>query len=173
MRTLELRAARQAALPDYVARFGIAPRFAAPRDAISFDAACLAWPLPTRDAYLGGILERVAAEHAAQAREAPWSTRARARVAELLLHGRPVTLAAAAVACGVAVATLRARLAAEGLTFRRLFDETRRALAEEHLARGMSATSVAYLLGFSEPAAFQHACKRWFGKAAGGMRGPA
>ncbi len=29
---------------------------------------------------------------------------------------------------------------------------------------------IAYLLGFSEPSAFQHACKRWFDKSAGELR---
>ena len=29
---------------------------------------------------------------------------------------------------------------------------------------------IAYLLGFSEPSAFQHACKRWFDKSAGDLR---
>ena len=68
------------------------------------------------------------------------------------------------------VDALRARLRGEGTTFRQLLDDTRRDLARDHLNRGLSATTTAYLLGFSEPAAFQHACRRWFGKAAGAVR---
>jgi AraC-like DNA-binding protein len=34
----------------------------------------------------------------------------------------------------------------------------------------MSATQIAYMLGFSEPAAFQHAFQRWFGISVGGHR---
>ena len=78
-----------------------------------------------------------------------------------------------AAACGFSVRALRERLAQEQASFRRLLDEVRRDLAREHLARGLSVTETCYLLGFSEPSAFQHACKRWFGHAAGELRGGA
>ena len=34
----------------------------------------------------------------------------------------------------------------------------------------MTVGEIAYLLGFSEPAALQHACKRWFGLPVGELR---
>jgi AraC-like DNA-binding protein len=71
---------------------------------------------------------------------------------------------------GIGARALRDRLAAESLTFRVLLDDVRRDVAREHLVRGMSVTETAYLLGFSEPAALQHACLRWFGVAAGRVR---
>ena len=70
----------------------------------------------------------------------------------------------------VAPAAERNRLAGEGSSFRAVLDATRRELARDHLGRGLSTKEVAYLLGFSEPAAFQHACLRWFGRPAGDMR---
>lgn len=167
---VELRGKRSASRDDYLLRFGVLPRFNASRNAMVLDRACLDWPMPTRDAYLSGILERVAAQHAQLAPDLPWSTRVREQLAQSLLQGRPVTLAGAAKASALGVESFRTRLGAEGLTFRKLLDDTRRALAEDHLSRGFSATSVAYLLGFSEPAAFQHACRRWFGAAAGEVR---
>ena len=170
VRAVELRGERGADAKAYLARFGVAPRFGSPHDAIVLSGECVGWELPTRDAYLRGILERVAAQHAAMPQVAPWSARVGRFLAESLLQSRPATLSAAARHCNATERTLRARLADERATFRGLLDETRRSLAEEHLARGLSATSVAYLLGFSEPAAFQHACRRWFGKAAGAVR---
>ena len=56
------------------------------------------------------------------------------------------------------------------MTYRDLLDATRRDLAQQHLRCDLSVTQVAYLLGFSEPAAFQHACRRWFGCSAGDMQ---
>src|SRR6185503_6352168 len=54
-------AARQAPAAEYEQRFGVMPRFDGARDALELDRACWDWPLPTHDAYLSGILERVAA----------------------------------------------------------------------------------------------------------------
>lgn len=164
------RAARQAPAAEYERRFGVAPRFDLARDALELDRACWDWPLPTRDEYLSGILERVAAEQAARAAPAGWAARTARTLTQRLLEGGTPTLGATAKTLAVSAATLRARLHAEGTNFRELLDDTRRSLAREHLARGMSATSVAYLLGFSEPAAFQHACRRWFGVPAGAVR---
>ena len=59
--------------------------------------------------------------------------------------------------------TLRRRLQDEGATFEQLLDATRCDLAQHYLARPtMTVAEVAYLLGFSEPGAFNRACKRWF-----------
>ena len=49
-------------------------------------------------------------------------------------------------------------------------DATRRDVARLHLAGPMSLGEIAHLLGFSEPAAFQHAVRRWFGTSAGEVR---
>ena len=94
----------------------------------------------------------------------------RAEVARLVLKGATPSMQDVATACGLGVRALREQLAQEGASFRRLLDDVRRDLAREHLARGFSVTETSYLLGFSEPAAFQHACKRWFGHAAGELR---
>jgi AraC-like DNA-binding protein len=155
---------------DYVAHFGVAPQFDAHDDRVTFPVECLAWPLPTHDAYLRDILERVAAQQMPVTPVAEWSGRVAERLARDFLSGRKPALSATATALGLGADALRARLSAEGQTFRRLCDDVCRRLAREHLDRGLSATSVSYLLGFSEPAAFQHACRRWFGKAAGAVR---
>ena len=65
---------------------------------------------------------------------------------------------------------LRNRLTQRGSGFRSLLDDVRCDLAREHLARGLSVSETAYLLRFSEAAALQHACRRWFGQSAGELR---
>ncbi len=148
----------------------MAPSFGARRNAVVLRSETLQWLLPTRDAYLREILERVAAQHAPGAAAESWSERTRDWLARTLLQGHETSIDATAAALATNASSLRERLRSEGNTFRTLLDQTRRDLAREHLGRGLSATEVAYLLGFSEPAAFQHACRRWFGVAAGAVR---
>jgi AraC-like DNA-binding protein len=58
--------------------------------------------------------------------------------------------------------SLQRRLAADGLSFQQLLDSTRRDAAVEYLSNPrLSLGEIAYLLGYSEPAAFHRAFKRW------------
>jgi len=60
--------------------------------------------------------------------------------------------------------TLQRRLALAGVSYQELSDQVHRDVAERHLADDrLSVTEVAYLLGYSEPAAFHRAFKRWNG----------
>jgi AraC-like DNA-binding protein len=169
LRRVAFAAAAQAPLAAYERRFGLVPQFAAGANTLEFASEALAWPLLTHDAYLHAILERVA-----QARRAPVADSvldtAQREIAKALLAGGTPTIEAIAAHCRLSVRALRDRLTQASTNFRKLLDEVRRDLAREHLARGLSVTQAAYLLGFSEPAAFQHACRRWFGRSAGDLR---
>ena len=160
----------QAAREAYVARFGVAPRFGAEANLIELEAAALDWPLHTRDAYLHAILERVAQARAIAAPADDFVEGVRRAIAQAMLAGAAPTLEAVASNLRLGARSVRERLKREGLGFRALVDEVRRDLAREHLARGLSVAEAAVLLGFSEPAAFQHACRRWFGESAGQLR---
>ena len=60
--------------------------------------------------------------------------------------------------------TLQRRLAAEGVSFQELLDDARKDAAARYLReRTLSACEVAYLVGYSEPAPFHRAFKRWYG----------
>ena len=168
--SVEFQAPAQAPIESYEQRFGVRPRFGSTRNAISFDARALDWPLSTSDDYLHAILERVALARGATTQAHSIAAMARSEVARYLLRGETPSMQDVASACGMNARALRERLAQEQASFRRLLDEVRRDLAREPLARGLSVSETCYLLGFSEPAAFQHACKRWFGHAAGELR---
>ena len=171
LRRVSFVAPAQAPAAAYVRRFGIAPDFGAAHNALEFDAPALDWPLLSQDAYLHAILERVAEARApAAAAEDSLLDVVRRELARQVLQGATPTVEDVAQACRLGPRALRARLAEAGTGFRALLDEARRELAREHLGRGLSVTETAYLLGFSEPAAFQHACKRWFGQSAGELR---
>ncbi len=63
---------------------------------------------------------------------------------------------------GMSSRTLTRRLAEDGLTYKSLLDEVRRKLALEYLQdKRIGLKEVAYLLGYSEVAAFYHAFSRW------------
>jgi AraC-like DNA-binding protein len=60
--------------------------------------------------------------------------------------------------------TLQRRLSAAGLSYQELLDVVRRETAEKCMMdSSLSIGEVAYLVGYSEPAAFHRAFKRWTG----------
>ena len=60
--------------------------------------------------------------------------------------------------------TLQRRLSSAGLSYQELFDAVRREIAEKCISEArLSIGEIAHLLGYSEPAAFHRAFKRWTG----------
>ena len=72
---------------------------------------------------------------------------------------------------GLSRQTLFRRLKAEGTTFENVLDELRHKLALHYLnGKKVSVNETAYLVGYSEPAAFSRAFKRWTGASPRKMR---
>lgn len=169
---VSLCAPPQAPLAAYRERFGVVPTFGAQRNALEFDAAALDWPLLSHDDYLRGILERVVQDQLPPPVDA-LVPRVRDALRRAWMQGSEPSRASIAQACGLGQEALRRQLEQAGQSFRRLKDDSRRELALVHFAGPLSNGEIAYLLGFSEPAALQHACRRWFGRPLGEMRRPA
>jgi len=67
--------------------------------------------------------------------------------------------------------TVYRQLKAEGVTFETVLDELRHKLAVHYLSgQKTSVNETAYLVGFSEPAAFSRAFKRWTGTSPRSLR---
>ena len=65
---------------------------------------------------------------------------------------------------GLSRQTLFRKLKAEGVTFEKVLDELRHKLALHYLSgKKASVNETAYLVGFSDPAAFSRAFTRWTG----------
>ena len=72
---------------------------------------------------------------------------------------------------GVSRQTLFRKLRDEGVTFERVLEELRHKMAVNYLkTEKKSVNETAYLLGFSDPAAFSRAFKRWTGSSPRAMR---
>lgn len=140
-------------------------------NAMRIDEEQLVRPIARQPRYVFGIFS----EHAeALLRSLEDSRTMRGRVEALLmpiLHTGDAGVARVAAELGISRQTLFRRLKAEGTSFEQLLDELRHRLALDYLGGGkVSVNETAYLVGFSDPAAFSRAFKRWTGTSPGAMR---
>lgn len=88
-----------------------------------------------------------------------------------LLQGRTPSLQEVAAQLGMPPWTLRRRLEREGVRFQDLLEQTRHSLAESYVRNTeLNFTEIAFRLGFSSPAAFHRAFRRWTGHSPGDYR---
>jgi AraC-like DNA-binding protein len=160
---LELRFPPPADLQPYQDAFKCSLRFNSSANALLFARADVISPLPTAHPLLAEEHERIAGEHLRRLDLAQVSNRARAAIIRHLPDGEP-RRAEIASTLEMSERTLQRRLEAEGTSFQRLLDDTRRELAQRYLGQtDMSLCDATYLLGFSNQSSFFRACKRWFG----------
>ena len=88
-----------------------------------------------------------------------------------ILHTGDASMDLVAQRLSVSRQTVYRQLKAEGVTFETVLDELRHKLALHYLTgRKTSVNETAYLVGFSEPAAFSRAFKRWTGASPRSVR---
>jgi AraC-like DNA-binding protein len=126
-------------------------------------------PLPSR--YVFGVLSERAD---ALLKSLENSKTTRDRVESLLmpiLHTGDASMGSIASKMTLSRQTLFRKLKAEGVTFEKVLDELRHKVALNYLSgKKVSVNETAYLVGFSEPAAFGRAFKRWTGSSRRLMR---
>jgi AraC-like DNA-binding protein len=160
---LELRFPPPADLQPYQDAFKCPLRFNARVNALLFSRADVISPLPTAHPLLAEVHERLAVEHLRRLDHDQISSRAQAAIIRGLPDGEPRRVEIAR-ALQMSERTLQRRLEAEGTSFQRLLDETRRELAQQYLDQtDVSLADAAYLLGFDDQSSFFRASKRWFG----------
>lgn len=120
-------------------------------------------PASTGFAALLGELARAMVDRAGAT--APFRREVEQRMEAMLATGE-VRIDRVAADMGLSRQTLYRRLKDEQVTFEELLDGLRHRLALRYLrADRVSVKSVAYRLGFSDPAAFSRAFKRWTGNS--------
>ncbi len=89
-----------------------------------------------------------------------------------ILHTGDVSVETIAGKLGTSRQTLYRSLKDEGITFEQVLDALRHRMALDYIAtKKVSVNETAYLVGFSDPASFSRAFKRWTGKSPSEMRG--
>lgn len=157
---------------EYERIYGVPVTFDAEWNAVLLDEKWLDHRISVQPRYVFGILS----EHAAALLESLENSKSmRGRVERLLmpiLHKGEASMDLIAEGLGLSRPTLYRKLKAEGTTFDKVLDELRHKLALNYLAgRKASVNETAYLVGFSDPAAFSRAFKRWTGTSPTTMRG--
>ena len=121
-------------------------------------------PLRRRDPMLRTILERQANDIVAKLPESGDMVSELSRMLESHVASGDTCIESVARKLGVSSRTLQRRLAGEGKTYQLLLDGARKIVAGRHVSEArLAICEVAFLLGYSEPAAFHRAFKRWYG----------
>lgn len=157
---------------EYVRLIGAMPTFGAPANVASFDAQLLAWPVPNADVSLYPVLQRHAEQLLRQREAGPpdIARQVHAVIVRKLSHGQ-LRLASVAEELKLSPRTLQRKLSESGVTFQQVLDQARFALAKDYLRRPeLSLVDIAFLLGYQEQSAFNHAFKEWAGVNPGAYR---
>ncbi|MCU0626935.1 MAG: helix-turn-helix transcriptional regulator [Gemmatimonadaceae bacterium] len=165
LRAVHVAHAAPAHADAYARLFGVPVTFASARTALVFDPslatrAVAQQPRTVRAVVVAHAESRLAALDAA--------TTTATRVAALVrahLHGGAPAMAWVARELAMSRRTLHRRLADDGTSYDGVVDGVRREVALARLASpGASVKAVAHATGFSEPAAFTRAFRRWTGR---------
>jgi len=152
---------------EYERIFRVPVVFGSDKNALRIDEALLSsLRPPATSRYVSDVLK----DHAdALLQRLESSTSTRDRVESLLINLLPAGEACMdtiAARLGLSRQTLFRRLKAEGVTFEQVLDSLRHKLALHYLSgKKTSVSQTAYLVGFSDPAAFSRAFKRWTGSS--------
>lgn len=156
---------------EYERIFRAPVMFSSDRNALVLDPAFVLLKQPVMNRYVFGVLSEKAD---ALLKELQASKSVRGRVESLLmpiLHTGEAGMDTVAVKMGLSRRTLLRKLKTEGTTFEAVLDELRHKMALNFLSgKKVSVNETAYLVGFSDPAAFSRAFKRWTGTSPGAIR---
>lgn len=163
-RVVHLRRKAPAYAADYERIFEAPIVFESDWNAMQIDPGFLALKQPPVNRYVFGVLSE-RADALLKSLEESKSTRARvASVLMGMLHTGESSMDVVAAKLGQSRQTLYRNLRDEDVTYEQVLDELRHKLALHFLnGKRVSVNETAYLVGFSDPASFSRAFKRWTG----------
>ncbi len=149
---------------EYRRALGAPAVFGARENLFILASSDLAKTLPSSNPALFTVFERHADAVLAGLASQGSITRRVSQVVAQRLKGRVPPIGEVASELAMSARNLQRALQAEDRTYRQVLDEVRCALAREYLAdEANSVGQVAFLLGFSEAAAFHRAFRKWTG----------
>lgn len=156
---------------DKFNKFFKAPiEFSAARTALIFRTAELLQPLPAANEALARHNDAMSANYLTQITRHRWSSKVYIQLLQALPVGHCSERKIAAL-LNVSSDRLRKMLREEGVSYRQILNDTRMQLAIRYLDQHqLPLIEIAYLLGFTEPANFSRAFKRWTGSTPGAYR---
>ncbi|MBM4364380.1 MAG: AraC family transcriptional regulator [Deltaproteobacteria bacterium] len=161
---VHLAHARPPHAADVERRLGAPVRWCANGNAIVVPRAALRVPLRAPNPALSRALELELARELADLRAMSGLLGLVRQAVAAELRVGSVSMAETARKLSMSVATLRRRLAEEGVTWSAVVDDLRRSLADRYLRDTDAAVSeVAFRLGFSDVTSFGRAFRRWAG----------
>ncbi|MBY0304854.1 MAG: AraC family transcriptional regulator [Sphingomonas sp.] len=140
--------------------------FSSDWNAMRLDPQIATWPVALQPRYVFDVLTQ-RADGLLQALEDQKTLSGRVEAVLLpLLHTGEASADGVARALGFSRQTLFRKLKSEDASYEQVLDALRHRMALRYLSGGrVSVNETAYLVGFSEPAAFSRAFKRWTGKS--------
>jgi AraC-like DNA-binding protein len=138
--------------------------FSQPENALWMDPGMVQEPLATANPELVRINNRIVTDYLAQLDRADIEMRVRSKLIEHLPGGH-ANESDIASSINVSQRSLQRKLREQGVSFSQLVENTRRELGLQYVRDPQhSFNEIAFLLGFTEPANFSRAFKRWYGK---------
>lgn len=156
---------------EYRSILGAPVTFNSHWNALQVDEAWTSYPIAKQPRYVFGIVSARADTLLSELKKSKsLAGRIEARLMPIL-HTGEASIERIARDMGLSRQTLYRRLKAEGISFAKLLDTLRHRLALDYLAgQKVSVNETAYLVGFSDPAAFSRAYKRWTGQSPGAVK---
>jgi AraC-like DNA-binding protein len=149
----------------FQAEFGCPVGFSGESNAIWVDPDTAVEPLVTANPELVRINDQVVTDYLARLDRDDIVMRVRSKLIEHLPSGGGDESAIAAQ-LNLSLRSLQRKLKQRGATFSGLLEATRRELGRDYVRDSQhSFNEIAYLLGFTEPANFSRAFRRWYGKS--------
>ena len=171
---VEYRHQRNEQVHEFEQFFGCKVKFRAKRTAITLDKSVLDLPCKNADTRLLKVLKAHCDDLVAKlGSEAVLKDQVEHLVSSQLAAGR-VTANSVAKELGLSERTFARRLTEDGTTFGQIVEDVRRRLAERYIHEsGAKTKQIAFMLGYSEPATFTNAFRRWTGKSPSEFRAEA
>lgn len=149
---------------EYERRLGPRIAFDQPVNSIAIGGTTLSLPMPGADPQLFKIITRFCEQQLERQKAAEHPLNLiREAITRCLQHGNSGPKCVAKE-LGVTPNSLHRRLKAQGTSFQRLLDDTRRCLTQRYLMEtSLKLSDIATRVGYSELSAFSRAARRWFG----------